>query len=57
MSPPGYDRCINLGLNAVFRLEYEASSHQEMLPAAASDVVEWMNGLLLESGALSSEKG
>jgi Secretory lipase len=56
MSPPGYDRCINLGLNAVFRLEYEASSHQEMLPAAASDVVEWMDDLLLESGALSSGK-
>jgi hypothetical protein len=55
-SPPGYDRCIDLGLKAVFRLDYEASSHQEMLPAAASDVVEWMHGLLLESGAPSSGK-
>jgi Secretory lipase len=48
MSPPGYDRCIKLGLNTLFKLDYPASSHQEMLPAAADDVVEWMNTRLAE---------
>jgi hypothetical protein len=53
MSPPGYDRCIKLGLNVLFKLEYKAPSHQEMLPAAADDVVEWMNRQLVEHGDVS----